>query len=311
MLGVLIVAVETTQVTQRLQSLSELTAALSGTLTLDDVARVALRYAGSSFDADQVAFGVDDGPRLADGPPGPRRAAGRGRRAAAAAVAPQPGDSPAPLAATAAAGRAAVRVGRAAAVGHRDGPARPERIRALAALPLRTPSLRGALAVGYREPAPLVARRAGAAGRRGRAGRAGRRAGPPVRDPARHRPAAAAQHAARSTCPTCPGCGWPPATTRASTATRPAATSTTRSCCPTASSAVVLGDVAGHDVQAAAVMGQVRAALRALALTDPRARPPCSPAWTGWSPAWAPRRGTRRALRDRGVRGDRRRTAAG
>jgi anti-sigma regulatory factor (Ser/Thr protein kinase) len=33
--------------------------------------------------------------------------------------------------------------------------------------------------------------------------------------------------------------------------------------------AVVLGDVAGHDVQAAALMGQVRAALRALALTDP------------------------------------------
>jgi serine phosphatase RsbU (regulator of sigma subunit)/anti-sigma regulatory factor (Ser/Thr protein kinase) len=33
--------------------------------------------------------------------------------------------------------------------------------------------------------------------------------------------------------------------------------------------AMVLGDVAGHDVRAAAVMGQVRAALRALALTDP------------------------------------------
>jgi anti-sigma regulatory factor (Ser/Thr protein kinase) len=31
----------------------------------------------------------------------------------------------------------------------------------------------------------------------------------------------------------------------------------------------VVGDVAGHDVRAAAVMGQVRAALRALALTDP------------------------------------------
>jgi anti-sigma regulatory factor (Ser/Thr protein kinase) len=33
--------------------------------------------------------------------------------------------------------------------------------------------------------------------------------------------------------------------------------------------AMVVGDVAGHDVRAAAVMGQVRAALRALALTDP------------------------------------------
>lgn len=39
---------------------------------------------------------------------------------------------------------------------------------------------------------------------------------------------------------------------------------------PTGALGVVLGDVAGHDVQAAARMGQVRAALRALALTDPR-----------------------------------------
>lgn len=39
---------------------------------------------------------------------------------------------------------------------------------------------------------------------------------------------------------------------------------------PTGQLGVVLGDVAGHDVQAAARMGQVRAALRALALADPR-----------------------------------------
>ena len=38
---------------------------------------------------------------------------------------------------------------------------------------------------------------------------------------------------------------------------------------PNGSLGVVLGDVAGHDVQAAARMGQVRAALRALALADP------------------------------------------
>ncbi|MEV5447975.1 PAS domain-containing protein, partial [Streptomyces sp. NPDC052644] len=60
--GVLTVAAQTSQLTQQLQSLSDFAAALSGTLTLDDVARVTLRYALHSFDADQVSFAVDDGP---------------------------------------------------------------------------------------------------------------------------------------------------------------------------------------------------------------------------------------------------------
>ncbi|PNG16062.1 hypothetical protein, partial [Streptomyces cahuitamycinicus] len=59
--GVLAVAAETSQVTQQLQSLGDFAAALAGTLTLDDVARVALRYAITSFDADRVAFAVDEG----------------------------------------------------------------------------------------------------------------------------------------------------------------------------------------------------------------------------------------------------------
>ena len=71
-----------------------------------------------------------------------------------------------------------------------------QKIRALAALPLRTSVLRGGADRRLPGAARLVGRRAGAAGRLGRAGRPGRRAGPPVRDPARHRPAAAAQHAA-------------------------------------------------------------------------------------------------------------------
>src|SRR5690606_32393080 len=50
-----------TQVTQQLQSLSDFAAALAGTLTLDDVARVALRYAITAFDADRVTFAVDEG----------------------------------------------------------------------------------------------------------------------------------------------------------------------------------------------------------------------------------------------------------
>lgn len=59
--GVLTVAAETTHVTEQLQSLSEVAAALAGTLTLDDVARVALRYAITTFDPDQASFAVDEG----------------------------------------------------------------------------------------------------------------------------------------------------------------------------------------------------------------------------------------------------------
>src|SRR4029453_5609462 len=59
--GVLTVAAETTQVTRRLQSLGELTSRLAGALTIDDVARVVLAYAMSSFDVDHCVFAVDDG----------------------------------------------------------------------------------------------------------------------------------------------------------------------------------------------------------------------------------------------------------
>ena len=59
--GVLSVVAETSPATRQLQGLSDFAAALSGTLTLDDVARVALRYAITSFDADRVSFAVDEG----------------------------------------------------------------------------------------------------------------------------------------------------------------------------------------------------------------------------------------------------------
>lgn len=59
--GVLVVAAEPAHVADRLRGLGELAAALAATLTLDDVARVALGYALDSADVDQVAFGVDDG----------------------------------------------------------------------------------------------------------------------------------------------------------------------------------------------------------------------------------------------------------
>ncbi|MEE3920733.1 ATP-binding SpoIIE family protein phosphatase [Micromonospora sp. BRA006-A] len=97
---------------------------------------------------------------------------------------------------------------------------------------------------------------------------AGRRAGPPFRDPARHRPDVAAQHAAGTAAGPAPA-AHRRATTEAWTVTRRAATSTTRSCCPPVRSAWCWATWPG-DVQAAARMGQVRAALRALALVDSR-----------------------------------------
>src|SRR5690349_17693036 len=59
--GVLTVAAETTQVVHRLQSLGELTARLAGALTIDDVTRVVLSYAMTSFDLDHCVLAVDDG----------------------------------------------------------------------------------------------------------------------------------------------------------------------------------------------------------------------------------------------------------
>ena len=84
--GVLTVAAETTQVTRRLQSLGDLTARLAAALTIDDVARVVLAYAMTSFDVDHCVFAVDDGARVPLRPAHPRRDDGRGRRAPAAAV---------------------------------------------------------------------------------------------------------------------------------------------------------------------------------------------------------------------------------
>jgi serine phosphatase RsbU (regulator of sigma subunit)/anti-sigma regulatory factor (Ser/Thr protein kinase) len=266
-IGILTVAVDTTQVTQRLQSLSELTSALSGTLTLNDVARVALRYAISSFDADQVAFGVDDGAgwRMV------RRVRGELLDEADERLPPlwrrYPGESPAPLPVAAATGAPSYeRDGQplsATAFDRHD-----QRIRALAALPLRTPSLRGAITVGYRDPHPWPpAERALLTAAAELVAQAAERA---RRFENQH---GTAQLLQRSMLPE-----HLPDLPRMRLAARYDAGVDGNAAggdfydafvLPGGELAVVLGDVAGHDVQAAAMMGQVRAALRALALTDP------------------------------------------
>ncbi|WP_326554190.1 ATP-binding SpoIIE family protein phosphatase [Micromonospora sp. NBC_01813] len=267
-IGMLSVATETGAITHRLQSISELTAALAGTLTLDDVARVALRYGLASLDVDQVAFGIDDG----GGWRVVRRVRGELLDEADERLPPVwrrfPQDAATPLATVGSTGVPRFTsdgrpLARFAADRH------DERVAALAALPLRAGSLRGAMTFGYREQhqwAPAerallsaVAELVTQAAERAR------------RFETQH---GTAQLLQRSMLPEQlpdlptyrlaarydPGVDGNSAGGDFYDAFR----------LPDGGLAVVLGDVAGHDVRAAALMGQVRAALRGLALTDPQ-----------------------------------------
>jgi serine phosphatase RsbU (regulator of sigma subunit)/anti-sigma regulatory factor (Ser/Thr protein kinase) len=265
--GVLTVAAETTLVTRRLQSLGELTSRLAGALTIDDVARVVLGYAMASFDVDHCVFAVDDGNAFRS----VRRIRGEMLDETDERLPPVwkgvPDDPRAPLV-------AAARSGRAAFIP--DGePLHPiatdrheKRIRALAVLPLRTPSLTGALTMGYRDAHSwLPAERALLNAAAQLVAQAAERA---RRFEAQH---GTAQLLQRSMLPE-----HLPELDHFRIAARydvgvdgNAAGGDFYDAFRLADGrlAMVLGDVAGHDVRAAAVMGQVRAALRALALTDP------------------------------------------
>ncbi|TWJ22720.1 serine phosphatase RsbU (regulator of sigma subunit) [Micromonospora endolithica] len=267
--GVFLVAAETTQVTRQLQSLSEVAAALAGTLTLDDVARVALRWAITSFDADRVSFAVDEGGggwrmvrrlrgELMDEaderlPPLWRRAAADWAAPVVAAARdgrPHYTDDGQPLLPT--------------AVDRHD-----QKIRALATVPLRASVVRGGLSVGYQRPHTWsAAERALLAASAELIGQAADRA---RRFETQH---GTAQLLQRSMLP-----AHLPDLPLLRIAARydPGVDGNAAGgdfydafLLPTGGLGIVLGDVAGHDVQAAARMGQVRAALRALALADPR-----------------------------------------
>jgi serine phosphatase RsbU (regulator of sigma subunit)/anti-sigma regulatory factor (Ser/Thr protein kinase) len=265
--GVLTVAAETTQVTRRLQSLGQLTSRLAGALTLDDVARVVLTYAMTSFDVDHCTFAVDDG------------AAWRYVRRIRGEMLDEADERLPPVWK-----RISIELesplGVAAQTGHpsfqSDGePLRQvatdrheRRIRALAALPLRTPSLHGALTMGYRSAHVwLPAERALLSATAELIAQAAERA---RRFEAQH---GTAQLLQRSMLPE----HLPELDTFRIAARYDvgvdgnAAGGDFYDAFELADGrlAMVLGDVAGHDVRAAAVMGQVRAALRALALTDP------------------------------------------
>ncbi|MFI5496147.1 SpoIIE family protein phosphatase [Actinoplanes sp. NPDC051859] len=265
--GVLTVAAETTQVTRRLQSLGELTARLAATLTIDDVARVVLAYAMDSFDVDHCVFAVDDGAEFRY----VRRIRGEMVDEVDERLPPlwkRIGDDPqAPMVVAAQTGRPSFQSD-GAPLQHVATDRHERRVRALAAMPLRTPSLHGALTMGYRAAHTwLPAERALLYAAAELVAQAAERA---RRFEAQH---GTAQLLQRSMLPE-----HLPELDRFRIAARydvgvdgNAAGGDFYDAFELSGGrlAMVLGDVAGHDVRAAAVMGQVRAALRALALTEP------------------------------------------
>ena len=265
--GVLTVAAETTQVTRRLQSLGELTSRLAGALTLDDVARVVLSYAMASFDLDHCVFAVDEGALYRY----VRRIRGDMLDEADERLPPVwkriPPDTASPLVAAAESGRPSFQADGAPLAGIATD-RHERRVRSLAAVPLRAPSLRGGLTMGYRSAHTwLPAERALLNAIAEIVGQAAERA---RRFEAQH---GTAQLLQRSMLPE----HLPELDTFRIAARYDvgvdgnAAGGDFYDAFELADGrlAMVLGDVAGHDVRAAAVMGQVRAALRALALTDP------------------------------------------
>ncbi|WP_248293811.1 SpoIIE family protein phosphatase [Actinoplanes sp. TBRC 11911] len=268
--GVLTIAAETTHVTRRLQSLGELTSRLAGTLTIDDVARVVLAYAIASFDVDHCVFAVDDAGSYRY----VRRIRGEMMDEADERLPPvwkrAPTESRGPMVLAAQTGRPTF-VSDGEPLRDVATDRHERRLRALAAMPLRTPSVRGALTMGYRAGhAWLPAERALLNAAAQLVAQAAERA---RRFEAQH---GTAQLLQRSMLPE-----HLPELERFRIAARydvgvdgNAAGGDFYDAFELTDGrlAIVLGDVAGHDVRAAAVMGQVRAALRALALTD--ASPP-------------------------------------
>ena len=256
--AVLTIAAETTQATRRLQTLGQLTAALAGAVTLDDVARVTLRFALGMLEVDHAGFAVDDGRGW--------RTVGRRRRELLDGDDDErlppvwhrlPAQSPEPV----------VRAANDAAPLFLSGENASGNLKALAALPLRTRSLRGGITVGYERPHDwLPAERALLTGTADLVAQAAERA---RLFETQH---GTAQLLQRSMLPQAlPSV----ATFRVAARYEPGVDGNAAGgdfydafVLPGRQFAVVLGDVAGHDVRAAAVMGQVRAGLRTMALTD-------------------------------------------
>lgn len=267
--GVLTVVAETTQATRRVQAFGELTSALASAVTLDDVARTTLRHGLSMFDAQLAGFGVEDdsGWRTV------RRTAGELLDEADERLPPlwhsYPADSTLPVVRAGVDGRAwYLSAGELERVRAGTGDRYLANMRSVAALPLRTRSLRGAISVGYEEDhawqsadrmlltamAEMVAQaseRAKLFETQHGTAQLMQRSMLPQSLPAMDGYRIAARYAAGTDGKAAGGDFYD------------------AFALPGGALAVALGDVAGHDVRAAALMGQVRAALRALAMVDP------------------------------------------
>ncbi len=269
-LGVLGVVADTSRATRRMQQFGELTTALAGAVTLDDVARTTLRHTLAAFDADYVSFAVDDG---TGGWRTVRRNVGELIEEADERLPPlwhtvQAGSS-VPLVQAAGDGVARYLANAdLASYGIRGADRYAARLRAVAALPLRAASLRGAMTIGYTTDHPFLpaertllgttARLVAQAANRARlfetqhgTAQLLQRSMLPQSLPALENCRIAARYGA--------GPGGVAAGGDFYDAFQ----------LSDGRLAVALGDVSGHDVRAAALMGQVRAGLRALALVDP------------------------------------------
>ena len=268
-LAIVIASMQTTATTRQLHDLRELTAALARTVTLDDVARVTMHHAMATFDVDHVAMVLDDG----RGWRAVRRTRSDALDEADERLPPLwhrfPPDAPLPMirAATTSTALFLDTAGLEAFRAHATD-AQDRAVQALAALPLPAGRLRGAVTFGYLRPHQwLPEQRAMLGAAAELIGQASTRADlyetqystshllqrsllphalPSVdhfRLAAQYEPGVDGNAA---------GGDFYDAFTL-----------------PDEHIAIVLGDVAGHDVHAAALMGQIRAAVRAFTQTDP------------------------------------------
>jgi serine phosphatase RsbU (regulator of sigma subunit)/anti-sigma regulatory factor (Ser/Thr protein kinase) len=268
-LAVVTDSVQATASTRRLHDLRELTAALAHTVTLDDVARVTMHHAVAAFDVDQVALAIADG----QGWRAVRQARGDAVDEADLRLPPLwhrfPADAPLPMIRAASSGHPIYLSDADLAEFRPYATDRHDRsLQALAALPLPTGRIRGSVVFAYQRPHRWSPeQRALLSAAVETIGQATARAAlyDTQQDTAHLLQRSMLPHELptldnfRLAAQYHPGVDGNAAGGDFYDAFAVAGDRM----------AIVLGDVAGHDVRAAAFMGQIRAAVRAFAQIDP------------------------------------------
>lgn len=268
-LAVVTDSVQATASTRQLHDLRELTAALAHTVTLDDVVRVTMRHAVTAFEVDHVALAVADGHEWR----AVRQARGDAVDEADLRLPPLwhrfPADAPLPMVRAATSGRPMYLSDADLAEFRPHATDRHDRsLQALAALPLPVGRVRGSVVFAYQRPYRWSPeQRALLSAAVEIVGQAVSRAAlyETQQDTAHLLQRSMLPHALptlkdlRLAAQYQPGVDGNAAGGDFYDAFVVAGDRL----------AVVLGDVAGHDVRAAALMGQIRAAVRAFAQIDP------------------------------------------